>query len=52
MRLTSDQRERIVRIIRAQAGDSIAIGDIRSADLNLGDSRLRGTDPLAKLFLG
>ena len=27
-------------------------GDIRGADLDLGDPRLRGADPLAELFLG
>jgi hypothetical protein len=27
-------------------------GDIRGADFDFGDSRLRGADPLAELFLG
>jgi hypothetical protein len=32
--------------------DKLVEGDIRGADLNLCDPRLRGADPLAELFLG
>ena len=32
--------------------DELVEGDIRGADLNLGDPRLRGADPLAELLLG
>jgi hypothetical protein len=32
--------------------DELVEGDIRSPDLDLGDPRLRRSDPLAELFLG
>ena len=32
--------------------DELVEGDIRRPDLDLGDPRLRGADPLAQLFLG